>query len=282
MASICDSTGNLLFYTNGIQIANFEHQIMENGDSLNPGSIANANYTQGYTLVQSEVILPMPGNSNLYYLFHLRIDHNNIVGLYRNTLFYSKVDMNANNGDGKVVEKNQVMLDLTDMGRFGILTAVKHANGRDWWIWVTEHGLNNYFYFLLTPEGIGGPFEANLEPEFDVYTLGKIVFSPDGKKMGRYETEHGLYFYDFDRCDASLSNPVFIPLPNSSLGGGLAFSPNSRFAYISASNSLVFQFDLWEDDIAASLDTVAVYDGYMSPVWTTFSSCKADQMAGFT
>ncbi|MCB9338864.1 MAG: hypothetical protein H6577_12115 [Lewinellaceae bacterium] len=147
MASICDSTGNLLFYTNGIQIANFEHQIMENGDSLNPGSIANANYTQGYTLVQSEVILPMPGNSNLYYLFHLRIDHNNIVGLYRNTLFYSKVDMNANNGRGKMAEKNQVMLDVTDERRFGILTAVKHANGRDWWIWVTEHGLNNYFYF---------------------------------------------------------------------------------------------------------------------------------------
>ncbi|MCB0520091.1 MAG: PKD domain-containing protein, partial [Saprospiraceae bacterium] len=270
MVSVCDSIGNLLFYTNGIQIANFEHQIMENGDSLNPGDYANQWYEEGYFLVQSEVILPMSGHAGLYYLFHLRIDHNNIVGLYRNTLFYSKVDMNANNGDGKVVEKNQVMLDLTDVGRFGLLTAVKHANGRDWWIFVPEHGKNIYYYFLFTPNGLEGPYEVSMEPVFDVYTLGALVFSPDGKKMGRFETEHGLYFYDFDRCDAALSNPVFIPLPNTSLGGGLAFSPNSRFAYIAATNSVVLQFDLWADDVAASLDTVAVYDGYMSPVWTTF------------
>ena len=34
-ASICDAEGNLLFYTNGCQVADSTHQIMPNGDSLN-------------------------------------------------------------------------------------------------------------------------------------------------------------------------------------------------------------------------------------------------------
>jgi hypothetical protein len=40
-ASICDSMGNLLFYTNGISIANAIHEIMENGDGINPGEYAD-------------------------------------------------------------------------------------------------------------------------------------------------------------------------------------------------------------------------------------------------
>ena len=33
-ASICDTAGNLQFYTNGIFINDHSHQLMENGDSL--------------------------------------------------------------------------------------------------------------------------------------------------------------------------------------------------------------------------------------------------------
>ena len=36
-ASISDSLGNLLFYTNGFSIINTEHELMENGDSINYG-----------------------------------------------------------------------------------------------------------------------------------------------------------------------------------------------------------------------------------------------------
>lgn len=38
-ASICDENGNLLFYTNGCFIANASHQIMQNGNGLNPGAL---------------------------------------------------------------------------------------------------------------------------------------------------------------------------------------------------------------------------------------------------
>ena len=270
VASMCDSTGNLLFYTNGIQIANFDHEVMENGDSLNPGSIANSWYNSGYPAVQSEIILPWPNQINKYFLFHLAVEYVQSMGLSRTVLYSTLVDMAANGGAGAVLEKNIALHEPVGR-RFGILSAAKHANGRDWWIFVTERSYNNYFCFLLDPEGVHGPFEAMVEPGFDLWTLGHIAFSPDGTRMGRFEVEHGLYIYDFDRCTGTLSDdPLFIGLPETSLGGGLAFSPGSRFVYIAARNTLIFQFDLWADDVAASLDTVAVYDGYESPVSTTF------------
>ncbi len=51
--------------------------------------------------------------------------------------------------------------------------------------------------------------------------------------------------------------------------GGAAISQNSRFLYI-PSNTYIYQFDLWADDIEESKDTVAVYDGYWNPFPTTF------------
>lgn len=50
-ASICDAEGNLLFYTNGIYIADATHDVMENGDSIN-----NA----GLTYLYEDTGLPVP------------------------------------------------------------------------------------------------------------------------------------------------------------------------------------------------------------------------------
>src|SRR5512138_1355794 len=36
-ASICDSSGQLLFYTNGVYVANKNHDTLLNGSGLNPG-----------------------------------------------------------------------------------------------------------------------------------------------------------------------------------------------------------------------------------------------------
>ncbi|GIV32304.1 MAG: hypothetical protein KatS3mg030_610 [Saprospiraceae bacterium] len=33
-----DAEGHLLFYSNGCEVMNWAHQLVENGDSINPGS----------------------------------------------------------------------------------------------------------------------------------------------------------------------------------------------------------------------------------------------------
>jgi len=55
--SICNEAGELLFYTNGIRVWNQEHEQMENGFGLNPGSVANGHDGVGYPLEQGAMIL---------------------------------------------------------------------------------------------------------------------------------------------------------------------------------------------------------------------------------
>ena len=38
-AMISDSSGNLLFYTDGCRVIGADHQLLQNGDGLNPGEV---------------------------------------------------------------------------------------------------------------------------------------------------------------------------------------------------------------------------------------------------
>ena len=151
-ASICDSSGDLLFYcgsphlelwstpnfvfTDGY-IVNRNHGIMENGDSL-----------YGNLWYQEMVIVPDPGNTERFYVFCAGVA-SPVTGLY-----YSIVDLSYNNGLGKVVQKNvQIRNDTICDG----ITAVKHGNGRDWWVVVRSWKnvpTNDITAYLVNPSGV--------------------------------------------------------------------------------------------------------------------------------
>jgi hypothetical protein len=278
-ASICDTAGHLLFYTNGCAIAGANNEILENGDTLNPGDIYNSwcsdpeygYYVSGY---QSALVLPLPESDHLYYLFHKGIyDQYNPLKVITNHFYYSLVDMGANNGKGKVLKKNvEIMGGYLS---FGDITSVKHANGKDWWI-VTAEGESDKFYcFLLTKEGIVDtviqhtgiiPYGPNTEGG------GQITFSPDGTKMARTNPDYGFNLFNFNRGTGIFTS---VDSFNVNYAGWdpvttqCAFSPNNRFLYISC-ELWIFQFDLWANNIGATQTTVATWDGFKSPVGTIF------------
>ena len=66
VASNCDENGDLLLYTNGIYIANHEHELIENGDSLNPGDIAFDYIPQGYPVFQSAILHSDPTTPDVH------------------------------------------------------------------------------------------------------------------------------------------------------------------------------------------------------------------------
>jgi hypothetical protein len=51
-ASCADSMGNMLFYSNGIRIYNYLNQLIENGDTINPGTIWQNNQNLGVVLFE--------------------------------------------------------------------------------------------------------------------------------------------------------------------------------------------------------------------------------------
>jgi hypothetical protein len=270
-ASICDTAGNLLFYTNGIYIANAIHEPMENG-GVNPGEYADDHSVYGYILDQGAIAIPMPESDSLYYLFHLSKDYPiGELSYHCPELYYSLIDISHNNGLGKVIEKNVLIIeDTLDAGK---LTATKHANGKDWWILVRQYNKNSYYSLLISPEGIINYGVQEFENPFLV-GIGQAVFSPDGSKYALYSLydHENLYLniYDFDRCTGMLSNPIQEMFFDTIWSGGVSISPNSRFLYVSHYD-YIFQYDLWADDILSTKDTVAIYDGYEIVITPTFT-----------
>jgi hypothetical protein len=180
-------------------------------------------------------------------------------------LFYTVVNMNGNNGKGVVTTKNQILMGG---GLTFELEAMKHANGEDWWIVATEMFQNGFYRFLLTKDSITGPFYQQIGASMHGNYFSQATFSPDGAKFARFDTYNDLDVFDFDRCTGLLSNNQHITIIDTIdtyAGGGfsgIVFSPSSQYLYVNSGGYSVYQFDILANSIAASIDTVAIYDGY--------------------
>src|SRR5690606_28437841 len=120
-ASVCDTSGALLFYTGGDFVYDRNNNLMPNGSHLTPFSpvrykrvYVNGQYTQvvdssfSYTggASQGALIVPFPDQPNKYYIFSIRTaDHPTASNLdpLSGKLYYSVVDMRLNGGMGDVV-----------------------------------------------------------------------------------------------------------------------------------------------------------------------------------
>lgn len=266
-AGICNSSGQLLAYTDGCNIYNREHAIMLNGDSLNPGKVYEefcSSYPD-YPLWQGFLFLPKPGSSDTFYLLHLRDDD----WLWNPMdLMYSIVDAKGDNDKGKVIAKNHVVFsDSIWLGNY--ISATRHGNGRDWWIVVPQRVRPGFHVSLLTSQGVEYKGLQIFGDSTYQFYGGQTAFSPDGSKYFRNWPE-GLLMLDFDRCTGLFSNPVYLDytvVPNGS--GGVAVSSSGQFLYLTAGDT-VHQYDLWAANLVASRQTVAKYDGYVSPFPTYF------------
>ena len=267
-AMISDTSGKLLFYTNGIYVADSTHQPMKNGKGLNPGEFADIHKDYGYISEQGSLILPKPGSNYLYYLIHtpLVYDTKKPVNYqyFADKLYYSLIDMSKNNGKGEVIEKNKILYDKNELG-VGKITACRHANGIDWWIVVADFVNTKYNVFLLSEKGVEFVSKQTF-PKGKLSGIGQAVFSPDGTKyayVNAYQVYNGLSIdiFNFDRCAGVLSNQVSIVIPkDTTYCAGASISPNSRYLYATAYQK-VYQFDLQAADIFKSIDTVGVFDG---------------------
>ncbi|MBK6831403.1 MAG: hypothetical protein IPG92_11995 [Flavobacteriales bacterium] len=127
-ANITSANGHLLFSTNGAFVANALGNTMLNGAGLNPSDYTYAWANYGLHISQACLILPKPDAPDIYYLFHGTIDDQQTSTA--NYLYLTTIDMSQDGGLGGVVTKNQVLIN--DTLNAGGITAVRHANGRDW------------------------------------------------------------------------------------------------------------------------------------------------------
>lgn len=280
-ASICDNEGYLQFYSNGFHVGNPLDEIMDNGDTilLDTFNFGFSSFGTALRIRQGALILPRPGSAHVYDLFHEEFGLDSAIGLWVPHCLHSVIDMQENNGLGKVIEKSTILLQ--DTLDFGQLTATRHANGRDWWMLIPEYGTNVFYRFLITPEGVISKPPQAFGTAIPYAGTGQNVFSPDGSKYIRVKYGYaphawGVSIYDFDRCSGLLTAEY--PFDQSVSGlqypVGASVSPNSRFFYLLEDRHL-WQYDLYDQNIQNSKIKVAEWDGSTTPFSTGFGKAQS-------
>lgn len=233
-ASIADPSGNLLFYTDGIKVWDRTHTQMPNGFGLlgDPSS------------TQSGVIIPMPGNDSIYYLFTTPSFGSASIGF-----LYTIVNMNLNGGMGDVVPTSKNTLLFSPASEK--LAASFHCNNTD--IWVVGRSHQDFYSYLITANGISSTpiITSGITNPAYPYPYG-MKSSPNGKKIAAcYYTANVTELYDFDISTGQLSNPVI--LYHSSSDYGSEFSPDGTKLYVSLIlTKQIYQYDLTASNIDAS------------------------------
>ncbi|MBK8080997.1 MAG: T9SS type A sorting domain-containing protein [Saprospiraceae bacterium] len=284
-------TGDMLFYTNGCRIMDKNHQIMENGDSINPGDqfryYCNEGASSFYSNFNGNLALPMPGASNKdKYILFTRPKRLVLPSMQK--ILFHEINMAGNGGSGIVIKKN-VEIFLSNSLALMSLQACKHKNGHDWWILFWERDKPVYHVILLDKNGPRHNYTDTIGT-IGPYGINQACFSPYGSQYIWFDHTRGVALYDFDRQTGKLENfRTKVISPYYEYGfGGVSFSPSGRFAYLSASYEL-FQLDTWEPDFDKAftlIDTISTITPVGIPLDFANSmlapDCKIYISTGFT
>lgn len=261
VASISNSSGQLLFYTDGMTIYNANHVPMLNGTGL-LGDASSA---------QSGIIVKLPESDSIYYVFTVGSHHASSNGFR-----YSIVNMSLDNGLGEVTEKN-ILIRASVREK---LTALKHANGVDYWILINDWVNDDIFAYHLTPSGFNttyipsnmGPFHSGVSTR----TLGYLRATRQNNRIALANWEgYSFILMDFNNSTGTCSNKITIQGTSSSLGRtyGVEFSPDGTRLYGSTLGPAPYkllQFDLTLESgssIFANRTTLATRSNYLSCSW---------------
>lgn len=243
VSSISDAEGNLLFFTDGMRIWGSGYFELTNGTGLQGNLLAN----------QSAIFIPSPGNPDKYFLFTADLY---IPPVYTNGIRYHVIE--RINYSWTVTEKNILLMEQNAQK----LTAVKHANGEDYWL--VSHGFGtekggSYFAFSVMEDSISEvPVESTLgvPHEGDVNNNGGYIkISPDGSKIALAVPAAGfIEVADFNTETGEVTNPLSSTVGQYNFPLGVEFSPDNNFLYfttnpLDGSLNYLYQIDLNQADL---------------------------------
>jgi hypothetical protein len=262
-AVVSDAEGELLFYSNGKNVWNRNHQLMSN----------NGFGVGGHPSATQIIAVPKPGSETIYYLFTPEAaEAHPLTQDTVRRMYYATIDMALDNGLGAITEKNKILFQSTTEKA----AATRHCNGQDWWVLTHEAGSNRFFAWLLNSNGINSQpvvssaGKGNLGITY-FYNLGLngisasvgggLKISPNGNYIAMAEAAQAslnMLTYDghievfrFNNQTGEVSDPILL---QDSLRSayGVEFSPDNSKVYFKVwdPQERVLQYDLsvWHPD----------------------------------
>lgn len=255
----CDTSGNLLFYSEGYHIYNREHDIMLNGEELAGGDRTSS---------QRVLIVQQPGHDNIYYVFIVGRGTDSSTGL--SGLWYNIVDMEKDGNLGKVIQKDVFIPAAHDAKN--MLFSLKHKNQHDIFIITHKAAEKKYATFLLTNNGFNttpvlsesqnnNNFSHSIGQYIKVSYNKKYLFhsdiddTPGFIEICKFDDETGSIEYMYTEYKMNPQGENIYP-------SGIEFSPDSKYAYIAFHNRNdhvdIYQYDMQYVENAGQFTNSAV------------------------
>ena len=285
-ATVSDDTGNLLFYSNGVNVYNRNHQLMPNGSGL------NANFE----VSQSVVIVPDPSNVNKYYVFTNKGNEQMGSG----GLFYSVVDLTLDGGLGDIEAATKNTMLHNDVSQK--MTAVSNPGDNTYWFIALildedPEVDETFFSYKIDATGVSlantSSFSFNLQITND-RPGGQMKISPDAQHLAVVQntiqsnstlvilSAEALHTFNFDNSTGAVSgiNSSYLTSTDVLYGYGVEFSPDSNLLYLSTThkigtdpggvgveqfNGRIYQIDF--KSLNTGPQTFLIYDGAFTPIY---------------
>lgn len=262
-----NTSGTILFYTNGMNIYNG-----------NTNAVVNSILLKGNGSSKSgTLIVPNPANANQYYVFtkdaFYGLSNNGLNGFNYSIVNVSGTTVNMVSTNipitiplGYLTGNNSAVL-----GGEGI-TAAQKCNG--YWIVTTLKKASGNFIVVYSLTSSGLSFNSEIQLPFTDSSdcFSSLKFSPDGNKIlfVNYSNFRTNYLFDFNKFTGILSNLINLNISSY----GASFSPDSKILYADSGNqtvsipaiSYIYQYNLLSSNIPNSKKIIATTTGYTGEI----------------
>ena len=245
-STISDKDGKLLFYSDGRTVWSKNNEVMK----FYNGSLG-INLKGNDSSTQSALVVPKPGDINLFYLFTV----GSVNGVNNPGFHYYTIDISKNDGLGEIISESTDLSGSLFQDWSEKVTAVA---GKDCdTFWVISADKNKFYSYKVDTNGVNtSPVISSFENFIDT-TRGYLKVSPDGKYVVLANQSDPTYLFEFNALDGTISNQreLSIPRTTGNNGGyGVEFSATSKMLYISngvfsqlnnnPAQTSIFQFNL--------------------------------------
>ncbi len=226
-STISDRNGQVVFYTDGDKVWNRLNVEIATGIGGEPGSS------------QAALIIPVPGDETLYYIFTTQ----EVYGTNTYELRYSLFDLKLNGGTGGLLEQDVLLF----------ARCTERITGNENWLIAHEYGNNSFRAYRISDLGISNPVISSIGSDHAVTDpengQGYMKLGPQNRlavALSTPGTSNVIEVFDFADSTGVVSNFRTADLnnPNGQVYG-VEFSPggNKLFATLQgASSSQVVEF----------------------------------------
>lgn len=270
--SMSDTLGNLLFYSNGRDLWNSNHVL------VNPNSplfgwdliIPSPNGYNG-TSAAGFISFPKPKSPGKYYI--VCVPPAEIKGHFSqgqfakiNYVIYDVVSQTVTPFQSLTNPVINYVASWPNVGLSENLTAVPHCNGIDYWL--IAKGINsagtgfNFYSFLVNANGLTpnmAPVLSGLFPLSQFTGACDLKSNSTGNKLVcKSQNKNVGLIWDFNQSTGQVSNPVALAssqaaTTSTNFPAGIIFSPNDQYVYSTVSNGKVDMINLANNTLVKTI-----------------------------